>query len=179
MGKHEICGMRYMMVPNSKADMRFRKKSYLRNKDIADRRIPKSERECIDCVPIDFGDAMFNQIEKPEIVQPILVHGAMKYACENCGLSWWMFLEKGLEEHGENHKPVPFTIQCPVCNGFANDISGICKMQADEYSVLPFGESYFKNDKSHDCGIPVYGRIAEIRGIFCAKATYREKARYG
>lgn len=37
MGKHAIGGMRSMMVPNRKADMRFRKKSYLRNKNTAER----------------------------------------------------------------------------------------------------------------------------------------------
>ena len=37
MGKHAIGGMRSMMVPNRKADMRFRKKAYLRNKNTAER----------------------------------------------------------------------------------------------------------------------------------------------
>ena len=32
MGKHAIGGMRSMMVANRNADMRFRKKAYLRNK---------------------------------------------------------------------------------------------------------------------------------------------------
>lgn len=36
MGKHAIGGMRSMMVPNRNADMRFRKKSYLRNKELAE-----------------------------------------------------------------------------------------------------------------------------------------------
>lgn len=36
MGKHPIGGMRSMMVPNRKADMQFRKKAYLRNKDMAE-----------------------------------------------------------------------------------------------------------------------------------------------
>lgn len=36
MGKHAIGGMRSMIVPNRKADMRFRKKSYLRNKNRVD-----------------------------------------------------------------------------------------------------------------------------------------------
>ena len=36
MGKHPIGGMRSMMVPNRKEDMRFRKKSYLRIKERAD-----------------------------------------------------------------------------------------------------------------------------------------------
>lgn len=33
MGKHPIGGMRSMIVPNRKADMRFRKKMFLRNKE--------------------------------------------------------------------------------------------------------------------------------------------------
>lgn len=33
MGKHAIGGMRSMMVHNRKADMRFRKKAHLRNKE--------------------------------------------------------------------------------------------------------------------------------------------------
>lgn len=36
MGKHPIGGMRSMIVPNRKADMRFRKKAYLRNKERAE-----------------------------------------------------------------------------------------------------------------------------------------------
>ena len=36
MGKHPIGGMRSMMIANRNADMRFRKKSYLRNKERAD-----------------------------------------------------------------------------------------------------------------------------------------------
>lgn len=32
MGKHAIGGMRSMMIANRNADIRFRKKSYLRNK---------------------------------------------------------------------------------------------------------------------------------------------------
>lgn len=37
MGKHAIGGMRSMMVPNRKADMRYRKKPYLRNKNTAEK----------------------------------------------------------------------------------------------------------------------------------------------
>lgn len=36
MGKHAIGGMRSMMVPNRNADMRRRKKAYLRNKKLAE-----------------------------------------------------------------------------------------------------------------------------------------------
>lgn len=162
MGKHGIGGMRSKIVPNRKADMRYRKKAHLRNKFIADSMIPRVERDCFRCVPINLEDLKPKQIEEPKSVQSVLVHGAMKYACGKCGLSWWMFLEKGLEEFGENHKPVPFIIQCPVCHGAAYDISGICKIPDNEYAVLPYGESYFKNEPSHDCGIPVYGRIRRI-----------------
>lgn len=48
----------------------------------------------------------------------VLVHGAMKYRCDKCGRSWWMFLEKGIEEFGKNHKPSPFCIMCR-CGGTA------------------------------------------------------------
>ena len=36
MGKHAVGGMRSMMVPNRNADMRRRKKAYLRNKEWAE-----------------------------------------------------------------------------------------------------------------------------------------------
>ena len=44
-----------------------------------------------------------------------LIHGRMIYRCEQCGKNWPMYLEKGIEEFGENHKPSPFTIACPYC----------------------------------------------------------------
>ena len=43
MGKPAIGGMRSMMVPNRKADMRFRKKSYLLNKERAE---ADRQKEC-------------------------------------------------------------------------------------------------------------------------------------
>lgn len=36
MGKHAIGGMKSMIVPNNKADMRFRKKAHLRDKQRID-----------------------------------------------------------------------------------------------------------------------------------------------
>lgn len=36
MGKHPIGGMRSMMVANRNADMRHRKKAFLRNKELSD-----------------------------------------------------------------------------------------------------------------------------------------------
>lgn len=36
-----------------------------------------------------------------------LIHGRMIYRCESCGSRQLMYLEKGIEEFGENHKPSP------------------------------------------------------------------------
>ena len=74
----------------------------------------------------------------------VLVHGAMKYRCDKCGRSWWMFLEKGIEEFGKNHKPSPFCIMCR-CGGTAMDVSGIVKIPDGGYKPLPAGEGYFAN----------------------------------
>ena len=49
----------------------------------------------------------------------VLVHGAMKYRCDKCGRSWWMFLEKGIEEFGKNHKPSAILYHVPLWwNGY-------------------------------------------------------------
>lgn len=95
----------------------------------------------------------------------ILVHSAMKYRCEKCGKEWWMFLEKGIEEFGDNHRPSPFMIKCK-CGGFAQDVSGICKIPKiagvyDGYAILPVGASYFANKKESDCGVPVLRKMVE------------------
>ena len=84
----------------------------------------------------------------------ILIHGAMKYRCGKCDKEWWMFLEKGIEEFGENHKPSPFTIRCK-CGGIARDISGICKIPSGKYEPLPCGESYFANKPESECAVPI------------------------
>lgn len=89
--------------------------------------------------------------------QPVpLVHGRMIYRCEQCGRSWTMFLEKGIEEFGENHKPSPFTIGCPHCGGWAMDVSGIQKIQGGGYVPLPEGGHYFANMEGKNCGAPVF-----------------------
>ena len=100
--------------------------------------------------------------EAQQVGSGILVHGAMKYGCEKCGLTWWMFLEKGLEEFGDDHKPVPFVISCPLCGGFARDISGIVKFHEGGYKELPAGEAYFANVDGHDCGVPKTDAIKEV-----------------
>lgn len=92
--------------------------------------------------------------ETQQSKEEITVHGAMKYQCGNCRKEWWMFLEKGIEEFGDKHKPSPFIITCK-CGGAAKDISGIIKFPSGNYELLPEGESYFANVEDSDCGVPV------------------------
>lgn len=89
--------------------------------------------------------------------EKVLVHGMMKYHCKSCGKSWYMYLEKGLEEGGKNNKPVPFIIKCE-CGGLAQDVSGIIKFPWShkiKYIDLPEGASYFKNCKKDYRGTPI------------------------
>ena len=67
-----------------------------------------------------------------------IVYGKMIYRCEECGKSWPMYLEKGIEEFGENHKLSPITIICPHCGGWAMDVSGIIKLPYEAY--LPISD---------------------------------------
>lgn len=85
-----------------------------------------------------------------------MVHGRMIYRCECCGKSWPMYLEKGIEEFGENHKPSPFTIECPYCGRWAQDVSGIQKVPGGGYVPLPDGCHYFANREDHPCGVPTF-----------------------
>ena len=77
---------------------------------------------------------------------------AMKYRCEECGKEWWMWLQTGLEEHGEDHKPVPFGIRCK-CGGTAFHVD----WNEDKYlsEPIPITESmnYFANNPNHECGV--------------------------
>ena len=88
--------------------------------------------------------------------RPPLIHGRMIYNCELCGNSWPMYLEKGVEEFGANHKPSPFTISCPYCGGLAMDVSGIQKVPGGGYVPLPDGYGYFANVEGRDCGVPTF-----------------------
>jgi|GEM_PF-1546498 len=159
MGKPRMIGMTNRCIPNSKADMHYRRKAFERNKSKIE-----SEERIYRKAEKDLEEAKRRAMA--EIEQNgtgILVHGAMKYGCEKCGLTWWMFLEKGLEEFGENHKPVPFAIRCPLCGGFAHDISGIAKFPGGEYQELPEGECYFANLDGQDCGVP---NTDALKGVF-------------
>ena len=75
-----------------------------------------------------------------------------------------MYLEKGVEEFGENHKPSPFTIACPYCGGFAMDVSGIQKVPGGGYVPLPDGYGYFANTEGRDCGVPTFPVADELDG---------------
>ena len=79
---------------------------------------------------------------------------AMKYRCEKCGKEWWMWLQTGLEEHGENHKPVPYAIGCK-CGGIATHVD----WNEDQYLFEPIpitkSMNYFANQPDRDCGVAV------------------------
>lgn len=89
-----------------------------------------------------------------------LVHGAMTYECEECGKSWRMWLEVGVE--GEDKlMPCPFIIKCK-CGGMAKHINWQDDIWLPEPRPLGENMSYFKLDKKglkkqddNACGIPV------------------------
>ena len=74
-----------------------------------------------------------------------------------------MYLEKGVEEFGANHKPSPFTITCPYCGGLAMDVSGIQKVPGGGYVTLPDGYGYFANLEDRDCGVPILREVGVVR----------------
>lgn len=88
----------------------------------------------------------------------VLVHKVMKYQCEECGKSFLMFLEKGLEDEnftGEKHKPVPYTIKCK-CGGYVRHINWQADIKLVDYAPLGKNMNYFANEKGCDCGVPVF-----------------------
>ena len=84
-------------------------------------------------------------------------HAYMRYACEKCGYSWNMYLEKGIEEGGENHKPSPFCIKCPWCeDGIAMDVTGLKKLAVE--LEISDTMNYFANKSDSDCGVAIFGK---------------------
>ena len=79
---------------------------------------------------------------------------AMNYRCDSCGRTWKMWLQTGLEEHGENHKPVPFAIRCK-CGGTAFHFDWILDEHLKEPIPITGNMSYFANKPDRDCGVPV------------------------
>lgn len=84
-------------------------------------------------------------------------HAYMRYACSKCGLSWKMYLEKGIEEGGKNHKPSPFFIKCQYCeDGWASDVTGLRKLPFE--LEISDTMNYFANKSDSDCGVPIFGK---------------------
>lgn len=91
-----------------------------------------------------------------------LVVRIMTYQCEQCEKTRWMYLEDGLEQPAQEHKPhkpVPFVVACPDCGGHMRHIN----FQEDfffvgEQELLPWMDR-FENRADHDCGVPVFGSI--------------------
>ena len=79
---------------------------------------------------------------------------AMWYECRDCGKRWRMWLELGLEEHGDNHKPVPFTVRCK-CGGTAYHVDWKDDLILDSPRPILEQMNYFANKLDSDCGVPV------------------------
>lgn len=79
---------------------------------------------------------------------------SMLYECEKCGKRWDMYLQEGLEEPGENHKPVPFGITCK-CGGSAFHVLWNLDKRYNPPVFITEKMSYFKNDPKKDCGQPI------------------------
>ena len=100
------------------------------------------------------------------IESPIMVHGGMKYRCQNCGKEWYMFLEIGVEDfgkNGRNQQPCPFFIMCD-CGELACDISGIISFGEGQLRPLLPGMRYFAYDNSgreNACGKPMVCGVEE------------------
>ncbi len=89
-----------------------------------------------------------------------LVHGAMTYECEECGKTWKMWLEVGVEGK-DKIMPCPFIIRCK-CGGMAKHINWQNDIWLPEPRPLGENMSYFKLDREglkkkdiNTCGIPV------------------------
>lgn len=79
---------------------------------------------------------------------------AMTYQCRKCGKSWRMWLQTGLEKHGENHKPVPFAIMCK-CGGIAEHVRWVEDIRLTEPVPITDAMNYFANVPEMDCGKPI------------------------
>ena len=88
-----------------------------------------------------------------------MVWAYMMYRCKDCDWHGIIFLENTLERHnGDKHKPVPFGVICPKCKGHhCYDVSFLRELP-EERQLKP-NKNYFKDDKGHDCGVPVWKHI--------------------
>ena len=145
--------------------------SYVRNKRAKERR-----RNRIDIIYIEKLQKQRNAKLQKEILENeekiktlikieeemgiTLVHGAMTYECEECGQTWEMWLEVGVEGK-DKIMPCPFIIRCK-CGGMAKHINWQNDIWLPEPRPLGENMSYFKLDRndlkkkdSNACGIPV------------------------
>lgn len=145
--------------------------SYARNKRAKERR--KYRQEIIDIEKLqenrknriqkemeDKEEKIKTLIRIEEEMQITLVHGAMTYECEECGKTWKMWLEVGVEGK-DKIMPCPFIIRCK-CGGMAKHINWQDDIDLPEPRPLGENMSYFKLDRkglkkkdSNACGIPV------------------------
>ena len=94
-------------------------------------------------------------------------HG-MTYACNHCEFITTIWLEKGLEEGGATHKPVPFVVKCPHCaSGYMNHIQFSSDVIFQDYRTIPEKENYFENADYSKCGRPVFGKEIGKRANGC------------
>lgn len=99
------------------------------------------------------GEFSKNHHEKKQKLQ---TKESMTYQCRDCGKHWQMWLQTGLEEHGENHKPVPFAIHCKYCRGVAYHVDWHEDIHLEEPIDITEDMDYFANVSNCDCGKPVY-----------------------
>lgn len=95
-----------------------------------------------------------NSVKSQTPIKEIIVYKRFLYMCQSCCHIEWMNLEIGLEDHSENHKPVPFGITCPKCRNSMYH-SHWDLDETFEPRPLMDHESYFENNKTHDCGNPI------------------------
>ena len=85
---------------------------------------------------------------------PLETRKSMRYRCKQCNKEWEMWLQTGLEEHGENHKPVPFAIRCK-CGGIAYHVDWHKDIELAIPIPIEGYMNYFANVPNKDCGQPV------------------------
>lgn len=145
--------------------------SYARNKRAKERRrnrtdiidiekLQKQRNENLQKEKLENEERIKTLIKVEEEMGVTLVHGAMTYECEECGKSWRMWLEVGVEGK-DKVMPCPFIIRCK-CGGMAKHIDWQNDIWLPEPRPLRENMSYFKLDRkglnkkdNHACGIPV------------------------
>ena len=145
--------------------------SYARNKRAKERRrnraeniniekLEKQRKENLQKEILENEEKIKTLIKVEEEMGITLVHGAMTYECEECGKTWKMWLEIGVEGK-DKVMPCPFIIRCK-CGGMAKHINWQDDINLPEPRPLGENMSYFKLDRrglkkkdSNACGIPV------------------------